>query len=138
MWRVIGRERANRFWPSKSLHDAGTATVYRSDWPSVVPSSSPWPGTQAMVARCDPYGHARGALAPEQSIGLAGALEIFTCNGAAALRMEHDAGGIEVGKLADLMVLSQNLFEIPPGQISDAQVLETVFEGRMVSAKQLS
>ena len=60
MSRVMGRERANRFWPIRSLHDAGTA----------------------------------------------------------ALRMEHDAGGIEVGKLADLMVLSQHLFEIQPDQIS--------------------
>ena len=135
MAAVIGRERANRFWPIKTLHDAGVTMIYGSDWPSVVPSPSPWPGIEAMVTRRDPYGQAPGALAPEQAITLADALEIFTRNGAAALRMQPQAGSIEVGKFADLIVLDRNLFEIAPEQISATQVLETVFEGRVVSTR---
>ena len=134
MSQVIGRERAHRFWPIKTMHDAGVNMIYGSDWPSVVPSPSPWPGIEAMITRKDPYGQASAALAPEQAISLADALIIFTRNGARAMRMEKDSGSIEVGKSADLIVLDRNLFDIAPEQISDTQVLETLFEGRVVSS----
>ena len=134
MAQVIGRERAERFWPIKSMLDAGVNMIYGSDWPSVVPTASPWPGIEAMVTRKDPYGKAAAALAPEQAIGLADALRIFTLNGAQAMRMEQDSGSIEVGKFADMIVLDRDLFEIAPEQISDTQVVETVFEGRVVSS----
>jgi len=136
MAEVIGHERANHFWPIKSMRDAGVLMVYGSDWPSVVPSPSPWPGIEAMVTRRDPYGKEPGALAPEQAIPLADALEIFTRNGASALRLERDTGSIEPGKSADLIVLDRNLFEIAPEEISETQVLETVFEGRVVGARE--
>ncbi len=132
MAEVIGRERANRFWPIKSMLDADVRMVYGSDWPSVVPSPNPWPGVEAMVTRRDPYGVEPGALAPEQAIPLADALAIFTRNGAYAMKLENETGTIEPGKSADLIVLERNLFEIPPEQISDTRVLETVFEGRVV------
>ena len=135
MATVIGRERANQFWPIKSMLDADVLMVYGSDWPSVVPSPSPWPGIEAMVTRRDPYGVAPGALAPEQAIGLADAITIFTRNGSIAMQLEKDTGSIEPGKSADLIVLDRNLFEIPAEQISDTLVLETVFEGRVVSAQ---
>ena len=135
MSQVIGQERANRFWPIKSMLDAGVDMIYGSDWPSVVPSPSPWPGIEAMVTRKDPYARMAGTLAPEQAITLADALIIFTRNGARAMGMEQDGGSIEVGKSADMIVLDHNLFEIPPEQIGDTQVLETVFEGRVVSAQ---
>lgn len=130
---VIGRERADRFWPIKTLRDAGAMMVYGSDWPSVVPSPNPWPGIEAMVTRRDPYGATTTTLAPEQAIPLADVLAIFTRNGAGALRMEEECGSIEVGKRADLIVLDRQLFDIEPSAISDTRVLETVFEGRVVS-----
>ena len=136
MATVIGRERADRFWPIKSMRDTGVQMVSGSDWPSVVPSPSPWPGIEAMVTRRDPEGVAPGALAPDQAIGLADAIAIYTRNGATALRLEAETGSIEPGKSADLIVLDRNLFEIPPAQISDTQVLETVFEGRVVSSRE--
>ena len=134
MAQVLGRERANRFWPIRSMLAAGVPMVYGSDWPSVVPSPNPWPGIEAMITRQDPVGSSAATLASEQAISLAQALVIFTRNGARAMRMEHDSGSIEVGKSADLIVLDRNLFEIAPTQISDTQVLETVFEGRVVSS----
>ena len=135
MSQIVGRERANRFWPIKTLLDAGVNMIYGSDWPSVVPSPSPWPGIEAMITRQDPYARVSGALAPEQAINLADALVIFTRNGAQAMAMEKDSGSIEVGKAADMIVLDRNLFEIPPEQIGDTQVLETLFEGRVVSKR---
>jgi len=132
---VIGRERVEQFWPIKSMLDAGVNMIYGSDWPSVVPTPNPWPGIEAMVTRKDPYGKAAGALAPAQAIPLADALRIFTRNGAQAMRMEKDSGSLEVGKFADFVVLDRNLFEIAPEEISDTQVLQTVFEGRVVFAR---
>ena len=132
MSQVIGGERANRFWPIKSLQDAGAHMIYGSDWPSVVPDPNPWPGIEAMVSRQDPYGERPGELWPEQAIALEDALWIFTINGAVAGKHADRTGTIEVGKSADFIVLDRNLFEIPPEDISDTQVLLTVVSGREV------
>jgi predicted amidohydrolase YtcJ len=94
--------------------------------PSPWPESKPW--SRAATLR-----KARRAR-PRAGHPLADALAIFTRNGASALRLEKESGSIEVGKTADLIVLDRNLFEIPPEQIGDTVVLETVFEGRVVSA----
>jgi predicted amidohydrolase YtcJ len=132
---VMGRDRAEKFWPIKSLRDAGALQVYGSDWPSVVPSPSPWPGIEAMVTRRDPYGKEPGALGPEQALPLADAIEIFTKNGAKAMRLEQETGSIEVGKSADFIVLDRNPFEIAPEEISETVVRATVFEGRVVARR---
>jgi predicted amidohydrolase YtcJ len=56
----------------------------------------------------------------------------YTINGAYANFLENETGSIEVGKKADLVVLEQNLFEIPAENIHEARVLLTIFEGREV------
>ena len=132
MSQVLGEERANRFWPTKSLLEAGAHVIYGSDWPSVVPDPNPWPGIEAMVTRRDPYGVHPGVLWPEQAVDLETALRIFTLNGAVAGKQAHRTGSIEVGKSADFIVLDRNLFEIPPEDISDTQVLLTMVSGRVV------
>ena len=68
----------------------------------------------------------------EQAVDLETALTIITINGAKALKVEDVAGSIEAGKSADLIVLDQNVFEIPVRSIADTQVLTTIFEGRTV------
>jgi len=132
METVLGKERAGRFWPVKSLVDSGALVIYGSDWPSVVPSPSPWPGIEAMITRRDPYGVNEGVLNPAEAEDLATTLRIFTRNGAEALYTQDSTGSIEVGKSADFIVLDRNVFDIPPEQISDTKVLRTVFRGRTV------
>jgi predicted amidohydrolase YtcJ len=132
METVLGKERAGRFWPVKSLVDSGALVIYGSDWPSVVPSPSPWPGIEAMITRRDPYGVHAGVLNPAEAEDLATTLRIFTRNGAEALYTQDSTGSIEVGKSADFIVLDRNVFDIPPEQISDTKVLRTVFRGRTV------
>ena len=132
MEQVIGEERANRFWPTRSLLEAGAHVIYGSDWPSVVPDPNPWPGIEAMVTRRDPYGNFPGALWPEQAVDLETAIRIFTINGAAAGKQAHRTGTIEVGKSADFIVLDRNIFQVPVEDISETQVLLTVVSGEEV------
>ena len=132
MAKVIGMKKAQEFFPVKSLLDAGALTIYGSDWPSVVPDANPWPGIESMVTRGDPYANTPEPLWPEQAISLEQAIEVFTRNGAIAMKNEDKAGSIEAGKYADFIILDRNLFEIPVTEISDTQVLRTVLEGKIV------
>jgi predicted amidohydrolase YtcJ len=128
---VVG-ERGKYYWPMRSLLATHPPLAAGSDWPSVVPSMSPWGGIEAMVTRSNPYDNSTQTLWPEEAIGLADALRIYTLGGAAGLRREAQTGSIVVGKSADFIVLDRNLFKVPVSQISDVQVQMTFFQGRMV------
>ena len=132
MSQVIGEDRAHRFWPTRTLLQAGAHIIYGSDWPSVVPDPNPWPGIEAMITRQDPYGNFPGRLWPEQAVDLETALRIFTINGAVAGKQADRTGTIEAGKSADFIVLDRNLFDIPVQDIGDTQVVLTVVSGEEV------
>ena len=131
---IIGAvgERANYYWPIRDLLDTGANVAIGSDWPSVAASMNPWPAVEAMVTRRNPYADSEDALWPEQAITLDQALKIFTLDGALAYRLEEVTGSIEVDKSADLIVLNQNLFEVPIEQVSETEVDQTYFEGELV------
>lgn len=135
MAKVVGEKQANRFWPVKSLLEAGALLIYGSDWPSVVPDPNPWPGVESMVTRRDPYTNTGTQLWAEQAIELPEVLKIYTKNGALAMKTGELSGTIEVGKYADFIVLDRNLFEIPITEVSNTQVLRTVVEGQVVHDK---
>lgn len=125
-------ERADSFWPVKSLLDAGAQVIYGSDWPAVTPNTNPWPGIEAMVTRANPYQDGDAKLAPHEAVDLATALRIFTINGARAGKRDHDTGTIETGKYADFIVLDRDPFEIPVQEISDTRILHTYVAGEEV------
>jgi predicted amidohydrolase YtcJ len=130
-------ERAKHYWPMRSLLATHAPLAAGSDWPSVVPSMDPWGGIQAMVTRSDPYHDSAQQLWPEEAIGLADALRIYTLGGAAALRRAAETGSIVAGKSADFIVLDRNLFQVSPNQISKVKVEMTFFRGRKVYQRQL-
>ena len=132
MAQVIGEERAGRFWPTRSLLEAGAHVIYGSDWPSVVPDPNPWPGIEAMVTRRNPYIESPDELWPEQAVDLETALRIFTINGAVAGKQAGRTGSIEVGKSADFIVLDRNIFQVPVEDISETKVVLTVVSGKEV------
>ena len=132
MEQVIGEERAGRFWPTRSLLEAGAHVIYGSDWPSVVPDPNPWPGIEAMVTRRNPYIESPDELWPEQAVDLETALRIFTINGAVAGKQAGRTGSIEVGKSADFIVLDRNIFQVPVEDISETKVVLTVVSGKEV------
>ncbi|MFH6605085.1 amidohydrolase family protein [Maribacter algicola] len=59
-------------------------------------------------------------------------MKAYTINSAYVMRQENKVGTLEVGKEADFIVLSQNLFDIPTNQINQTQVLETYLKGELI------
>lgn len=130
---MIGAERLERLWPVKPYIDAGILTVAGSDWPAAVASANPWPAIEALISRTNPYGDMPGeVLGAENAVNLETAIRMYTRNGAIAMKAGEIAGSIEPGKSADMIVLEQNLFEIPVEAISETRVVMTVFEGKTV------
>lgn len=125
-------ERGSRYWPNRTLYDLGAVITAGSDWPSVSPTLSPWYGIEATVTRQHPEGIMKGEYWPEERLTLEETLEIFTINGAKALLIDQEAGTLSVGKNANIIVLNQNLFDIPVNDISETKVEQTWYRGRRV------
>ena len=129
----LGEERVLRMWQIRSIIDTGAIAVYGSDWPAIVPSTNPWRAMEAMITRRDPdIDDPRDEFVPEQSIDLAAAIEVFTRNGAYAMRQADVTGSIDVGKYADMIVLKDNLFDMAAEDIGDTEVLLTLLNGEVV------
>lgn len=133
---ILGKERATRNCAMKSLSENGSLPTGGSDWP-VSPDVNPWKAMESMVTRKDPNGLSPNeTLWPEQRVTIEQAIDMYTINGAMAQRIDNRSGTIEVGKSADMLVLSQNVFEVEPSEIGETEVLSTIFEGKTVySAK---
>ncbi|MEI6790025.1 MAG: amidohydrolase family protein, partial [Myxococcaceae bacterium] len=126
----LGPKRARWLYPIKSLADSGAILALGSDWH--VSTVNPLEAIQVAITR-QPLGKkTQKALNPEECITLLQALQAYTFGSAYANFWEHQTGSLEVGKSADLVVLSDNLFEIPVSKISKARVLMTFFEGKEV------
>ncbi len=128
--KVIGPERARTTYAFRSLLDAGARPAFGSDW--FVAPPTPLEGIYAAVTRRTLDGGHPDGWVPEQRISVAEALRAYTRNAAYAGFAEGDLGTLEVGKLADLVVLDRNLFTIAPETIRDVRVTATVVGGRMV------
>ncbi len=129
---VIGKERANRFWPFKTMNDKGVIVAGGTDWKSLPGEFSDlWAGMEGMVTRRNPIGAAPGALWPEQAVDVETMIQFYTLNSAKVTRVADRAGSLKVGKLADIIVLDQNLFKVSPERISDTKVDLTFFGGKL-------
>ena len=132
---AMGTERAERFWPNADLLKAGALIAGGSDWP-VIANPDPWTGIEGLVTRQNPSGAFPGvSLWAEQALDLPTAVEVFTINSAKAIGLDKEIGSLAVGKSADIIVLSQNIFDIPADAIADTKVLKTYFEGREVFSR---
>jgi predicted amidohydrolase YtcJ len=90
---------------------------------------------EVAITRQNPYENAGPVLDESEGVDLATMIDAYTINGAYLMKQDDQQGSIEVGKRADFVVLDRNLFEIPAVQISDAQVVMTVYGGEDVYMK---
>ena len=72
---------------------------------------------------------------PEEAVKLETILRAYTLEGAFSLFKENEIGSLEAGKLADIIILDRNLFQIPAHEIHDASVIQTIFNGKIVYKK---
>ena len=126
----IGEERAQWMYPIRSVQDAGGMIAFGSDWS--VSTANPFPQIETAVTRLSAAGEDYPVMLPEERIDLESALVAFTINAAFLNKHEDQTGSIEVGKLADIIVLDRNLFDIEPAEISETKVLLTLFGGEPV------
>ena len=122
--------RAQWAYAFRDLLDAGTVLALGSDCP--VASPNPFWGIHAAVTRQQRDGTPSGGWQASQKLSLAEAVWGYTMGAAIASGQENDQGSLTPGKLADLIVLDQDIFEIPEEQIHSTQVTMTVFHGRIV------
>ena len=116
-------------YPIRSLIDAGCKYGQGSDFPVADGKPDPFTSIEVGMRRVD-VGFE--GPAPEdicEAPTLEESIESFTINNAYEVRMEDKIGSIEEGKLADLVIIDQNLFEIPASEIHNTKVLETIRDG---------
>jgi len=129
----IGSERIKYTYPFKSFLDAGANICFGTDW--YVAPLNPMLGLYAAVTRRTLDEKNPDGWIPEQKISVEDAIKCYTIHSAYASFEENIKGSIEVGKLADLVVLSENILEIDPVRIKDVEVEMTVFDGKIIYQK---
>jgi len=128
--RNAGPDRASRAWAWKSIANDGGHLAFGSDWPVV--TLNPWEGVQTAVTRQTTEGKPGAGFVPEQRLTVAETVRGYTLDAAYAGRREKTEGSIEPGKLADLIIVSQNIFEIDAHRLGETKVLTTIVGGRVV------
>jgi hypothetical protein len=126
----IGHERARWSFAWRSMLEAGAPLAFGSDWP--VAPLSPILGIYAAVTRATLDGKHPDGWFPEERITVEEALRAYTQGSAFAAFQENEKGSITPGKLGDVVVLSDDLFTIPPAKIKDARVVMTIVGGKIV------
>lgn len=131
--RRLGKERSKGTYAFRSLLDAKAMLVFGSDW-DVAPIS-PILGIAAAVTRATIDGKQPGGWVPEQKIRPEEALRAYTSSAAYAAFEEKEKGSLEIGKLADFVILSKDVLAVRPEEIEKIQVDTTVVGGRVVHSR---
>jgi predicted amidohydrolase YtcJ len=126
----VGAERARWTYAFRALLDAGVTVTFGSDW-NVAPLN-PLLGVYAAVTRRTLDGRNPGGWIPEQRISVEEAMLCYTVNNAYAVFAEDRVGRLAPGMLADVAVLSDDIFTIEPEKIADVRVEMTLFDGDVI------
>jgi predicted amidohydrolase YtcJ len=135
----LGPERSAWQYPFGSLAASGAQLCFGSDWPVSSPNPM-WQMHTAVNRTTSPEYPFRGPetdepFLPGERIGLPAAIAAFTMGSAYVNHDERDAGSVEPGKRADLVVLDRNLFTQPAAEIALAEVDLTLVDGSVVYAR---
>jgi predicted amidohydrolase YtcJ len=126
----IGHDRSSRTYAFRTFLDHGVRLALGTDW-NVAPLN-PMLTIYAAVTRATLDGKNPGGWFPEQKLTLAETIEAYTLGSAYAEFQETDKGSITAGKLADMVLLSDDIFAIAPAKIRDVNVMTTIVGGKMV------
>ncbi len=135
----IGHERSKGAYAFRSIQASGAVLSFGTDWPGTSASEypiNPMLGLYAAVTRQTVTGKPEAGWFPKERISIQDAIRAYTYNTAYANFEEKIKGSIEVGKLADLAVLSKNLLKIPPREVLTTDVVYTIVNGQIVYQKE--
>jgi predicted amidohydrolase YtcJ len=130
----IGHDRARYSYAWRSFLDHGVALAFGTDWP--VAPLDPILGLYAAVTRATLDGKNPGGWIPEEKITLPEAIEAYTMGAAFAEFQEREKGSITPGKLADMVILNDNIFDLKPEAIRNVKVKTTILGGKVVYGEQ--
>jgi len=125
--RIIGQDLAQKISPMRSAKERGVIATSHTDAPVALPNLM-----QVMWATVNRVSRSGEVIGPDERLTPSEALETFTLLGAYQHFEEDTKGSIEVGKLADLVILSDNPITIEPMEINQIVVMETIKEGETV------
>ncbi|PAL04988.1 amidohydrolase [Peribacillus simplex] len=128
---IIGPEREKNVFLTKSLLNSGASLALGTDFPVSI-SLNPMRQIYTAITRVDSSGNPQNTWHPEQKLTLAEALKAYTYGSAYGCFREHELGTLEAGKLADLVVLDRNLFDIPESEVLKTKVELTINDGKVV------
>jgi predicted amidohydrolase YtcJ len=126
----VGASRLSEGLRWHDLAASGALMINGSDWP--VDTLDPFPTMQIALTRQTIDGKPTDGFYPDQRLTLPELLAGYTRNGAYAEFMEDKVGSLESGKLADVIVLSQDLFQVPANSVGKTKVVLTVVAGKVV------
>ena len=129
----LGHERARYSYAWRSFLDHGVALAFGTDWP--VAPLDPMLGLYAAVTRATLDGKNPGGWFPEEKITLPEAIEAYTMGAAFAEFQEREKGSITPGKLADMVILGDNVFDMKPEAIRNVKVEATITGGRVIYSR---
>jgi hypothetical protein len=127
---AVGAPRWEHAWAFRTLHEAGAPLAFASDWN--VAEMEPIVGIYSAVTRAGLDGRPAGAWGAGQTVDVETAIRAYTAGGAWANFAEDNRGTIVPGKYADLIVVSDDLYALPPPDIRRARVLLTLVGGREI------
>lgn len=126
----LGPVRSRWLYPIASVVRTGAVVSGGSDW--FVSSLNPLDAIEVGVTHRPPDRPTQPAWNPRERVDLATMIAMYTINAAYGNHQERETGSIEVGKLADLIVLDRNLFVVAPSEIHTVRVLRTLLEGKTI------
>ena len=128
--KAVGPQRWKYAWAFRSLKNSGALLAFSSDWN--VAEMEPPIGIYTALTRKGLDGKPEGGWIPEQTVDIETAVKGYTINGAYANFLEGNRGSLIPGKYADLVMLSDDLFTIPPDKVKDAKAVWTIVGGKEV------
>lgn len=115
---ILGKERNGQLNPVKTLMDMGCVVSFGSDAPCTDPDPIVW--------LYKAVNHSN----PEEAVSVKQALRMCTYNGYYATFNEKERGSLEQGKIADMVILSENPYEMPPERLSELKVEQLILSGK--------